>query len=934
MSDPHSESAPSEWSPGFHAISLKKFESARDARRGIILVTHPTAPLEQRLHGEEAMSDDALARCAHNYLTRLDAHLSKPGQSGLGLPPGWLAALDPLAPGSNFGWLPIRPSRDGKLRLASSGATASHRLLRATAGSGPPKDETVVLVAGERLKDSAGLWRSTQSGFGLKVVLHLRSRREGATLCVSSMVAHLPHAPYRMLFELTKDNSADLLLAILTDSLGVDQIQRFTRSEAGLIADSARLSHVGERDGLVFDQVRFFAFHDPDEGRDQTGIEVSGLGSSKLVGDQETTYRFTVRLRPRKGKSPIAEVLSRREVLAQVDAQVFREDPASWRDPKAPTSALLENLWYASRPTRDLGRFRSPRTVPTSLESDDGDFCIRNCPAFARADSDYPGARQIADKPGGHIERSDDQSAVAAYHNCDDVFYAIRKFGIDPDLYFRACKRPVNVFYRSGVRPGWGKSGHTVNAWVRLRKPPESGFLANDRPGIELHLALGNLNRRERDQSRKPDKRWAEPLGIANSGRWMMHEFSHVLIAAALGDPEFRFAHSVGDGMAAVWADPMSRLADPCLPQRFRGYTYPWVFTSRRHDRCVLAGWSWSGTFQRPLLEASENKLGGYKGYLSEQIMSTTLFRLYRCLGGDTVRTDGLGNDSPDFDRRRSASRVVLYLILRAIESFGHTPLRAEEFEAAMIDADLGLSTPLETVWDDAGSKPWVGGRAHKVIRWAFEAQGMHPPQQDVVHDAPGSPPPVDIFVADRRSGDEVTERGIVHHGPGSYAPVSLGWSDDAPWLSSGGDPVFQVGNRGSFTATSVSMRIWVGMLTGDRTLDGWDAGENIGWLVEVSETIADAPGNQQVQFIDPRPVIASLGAEAVASLDEMNVIVLIEVSCPDDRANSDPLAGLPTAIAGIANLPSKPCELADLVATDNNLGLWLVIGSNPVPIA
>jgi hypothetical protein len=788
------------------------------------------------------------------------------------------------------------------------------------------------MVAGERLKDKADTWRSTRSGFGVRVVINIKSRNGCDVLSISSMTAHLPQAPYVLLSDLPEKERTRLFIESLKGSAGFEQFERFAQSAAGGVAQATRLSHGNDGDGLLFDELRFFKFLVPDEGGEQIGIELSGLGNSKLLGDQATTYRFTVRLRVEDSKLAAVKVLSRSAVVAGVRACVFEQDPASWRDPAAPSRVPSGDLWYERRPTRDLDGFRSPRDLPAALESTVGggteaDFRIRNCPHFARGDRDDPGARQITERPDGNDVRSDDQSAVAAYWNCKDVFDAMHGFGLLPGHYFRACRLPLDVFYRSGVRPGPGKNGRTINAWVKLRKPSASGFFPEDRLGLELHLALGNLNRRWRDPARAPEMRWAEPLGIANSERWMMHEFGHVLIAAVLGEPEFRFAHSIGDGLAAIWADPMSQLADPCLTgvERFRGYTYPWVFTWRRHDRSVFAGWSWSGTLQRSVTEASEADLRSYKGYISEQILSSTLFRLYRCLGGDTEKAGGPERGASDIDRRLGASRLVLYLAMRALESFGHAPLRAEELEAALIDADLGLSTPLTI-----GSGKAVGGRAHKVIRWAFEAQGMHPPKQDVMHDAPGMPPPVDIFIADRRTGDEVTEHGIVRHGPGSYAPVSLDWSANAQWFSGGSDPVLQLGNRGQLPATKVSLRIWLGISTGDVAMEGWEARENLRWLGGTALSLPDVPGHGQGETVDLRSAIASLCHEAIESTRRANAIILAEISCPDDRANSDPLAGLPTAIAEIGDLPSTPRELADLVATDNNLGLFRVMPVEP----
>ena len=70
------------------------------------------------------------------------------------------------------------------------------------------------------------------------------------------------------------------------------------------------------------------------------------------------------------------------------------------------------------------------------------------------------------------------------------------------------------------------------------------------------------------------------------------------------------------------------------------------MFTPRRHDRCVLHGWGWSGSLGRALRERPDGERLRLKGYWTEQILSTSLFRLYRCLGGDTVTAGAAALDA------------------------------------------------------------------------------------------------------------------------------------------------------------------------------------------------------------------------------------------------------------------------------------------------
>ena len=112
---------------------------------------------------------------------------------------------------------------------------------------------------------------------------------------------------------------------------------------------------------------------------------------------------------------------------------------------------------------------------------------------------------------------------------------------------------------------------------------------------------------------------------------------------ASVGELQFRFAHSPGDALAAIVADPESKLA---MDPNWRGSTFPWVFLPRRHDRCVSHGWSWGGSMHYALSQVPESQAPRRKGYWSEQILSSSLFRLYRCLGGDTTKVGS--PDQPD----------------------------------------------------------------------------------------------------------------------------------------------------------------------------------------------------------------------------------------------------------------------------------------------
>jgi hypothetical protein len=207
-----------------------------------------------------------------------------------------------------------------------------------------------------------------------------------------------------------------------------------------------------------------------------------------------------------------------------------------------------------------------------------------------------------------------------------------------------------------------------------------------------MHLALADLSMRAR-KAWKGERIPVEPLGIAADARWIWHEIGHVLLMASVGELEFRFAHSAGDALAAIVADPQSILASNA---RWRGATFPWVFEPRRHDRCACNGWSWDGLLHYAAAHAPNSQPARRKGYQTEQILSSSLFRLYRCIGGDTTI---VASELPYLKDRESASHYSVYLIMRGIQILGASDIvptyKADQFVSALIDADIGTE-----VWD------------------------------------------------------------------------------------------------------------------------------------------------------------------------------------------------------------------------------------------
>ena len=129
-------------------------------------------------------------------------------------------------------------------------------------------------------------------------------------------------------------------------------------------------------------------------------------------------------------------------------------------------------------------------------------------------------------------------------------------------------------------------------------------------------------------------------------------------------------------------------------PDRFE--SFPWVnFIGRRHDRSVAAGWGWGG-------------MNDDSGYSSEQILSTTMFRVYRSIGGD----------STSLTRREFAARCMAYLMLRAVGTL--TPMSNPNAPALFLDA---LLTADAGNWTSEGV---FGGAYGKVFTWSFEKQNLN----------------------------------------------------------------------------------------------------------------------------------------------------------------------------------------------------------------
>ena len=254
------------------------------------------------------------------------------------------------------------------------------------------------------------------------------------------------------------------------------------------------------------------------------------------------------------------------------------------------------------------------------------------------------------------------------------------------------------------------------------------------------------------------------PVGIACDRRVVIHEFGHSVLRNNIDSGTFTFAHGVGDTMAVILSDPNS-----LAPDRFD--TFPFNSINRRHDRDVAAGWGWGGA----------NDTGSYS---SEQILSTTLFRAYRSLGGD----------SGALAERQFAAIYVTYLMLAAVGS--ETPLTQpggpEDFAEDMIEADLTTST--------FSGHP--GGAFHKVIRWAFEKQDAYG----------GQPSEVDVYIDDGRGGEYPWLEDFTST-PDVWARLEPdgGTTHESPLVGTPAYLYVRVRNRGTASASGATVRAFSG---------------------------------------------------------------------------------------------------------------------------
>ena len=293
---------------------------------------------------------------------------------------------------------------------------------------------------------------------------------------------------------------------------------------------------------------------------------------------------------------------------------------------------------------------------------------------------------------------TDDFAAVNAYYHLDSLYrMVINEFGFAQADYFAGTAFPIPVDHR-------GELLGEVNAY-------HSG---NDAGCSTSGFGFGILNT-------------GCPVGYAADRAAVIHEFAHSCLQNNICDGVFSWCHNFGDALGVVMCDPGS-----LAPDRFKRSPFMNVSSGlRRHDRDVTLGWAWGGVKDAP--GALERR----------QILSTTIFRAYRSTGGD----DAHSNAATQLARREFAARYLSYLMIGAVGTMTDAapPASADDFATALIDFDQA----------NADFEGHPGGAFHKVIRWAFEKQGLYQPAgapTPVV--SAGAAPAVDVYIDDGRNGE------------------------------------------------------------------------------------------------------------------------------------------------------------------------------------
>ncbi|KAJ5468862.1 hypothetical protein N7475_006614 [Penicillium sp. IBT 31633x] len=519
-------------------------------------------------------------------------------------------------------------------------------------------------------------------------------------------------------------------------------------------------------------------------------------------------------------------------LTAGLSGWVFAQDPATKLGHKAPAITST---------AADLNLLRDkvflPDTVATTPQALKGRYAEIK-------DTQLPTSLPPTTSTGEFNDsvETDTFAAVSSYYHITKLFRLLAELGFPIKTFFDNTEFPVPVDHRG------------FNNQVNAQAPGNA--TGNGSGGFTFGRAGPNSQ-----------------IGIAADFRVAAHEFGHALLWDAIHWPGFGFAHSPGDSLAAIYCDPGSDAQD-------RFDTFPWSVVRRRHDREVTDGWAWDG----PQYRRTEDDRPLYR---REQILSTTLFRLYRAIGGDAIG---------DLHKQNWASRYTLYLIIGGIATITTTASFPYQYVSAMISADNG------TVLG------YPGGAVRKIIRWSFEKQGLyHPlntPSPGVM--TRGPPPAVDAYIDDGRDGEYDYAPMSGDNSPSIWnrqAPDG-GLINQAPIAGATNYCYVAVKNRGTEDAQNVQVTVYESNIPEPTA---WPTHFQVpGAVVQISGPIT---GNrQQTAIAGP----FQWTPKSDASFDRHSLLAAVHAD--GDLSNIDANSGLACAIG--------PTDVDSLVPFDNNLAM------------
>ncbi|KAJ5506882.1 hypothetical protein N7453_005839 [Penicillium expansum] len=441
---------------------------------------------------------------------------------------------------------------------------------------------------------------------------------------------------------------------------------------------------------------------------------------------------------------------------------------------------------------------------------------------------------------------TDDFAAANAYHHIAKLFRLVADLGFSVETLFNRTEFPVPVDHRG--------FDNRANA---------------EAPSNQAGDGSGGFIFGRSDENSQ--------IGISADFRIAAHEFGHALLWDAISWPGFGFAHSPGDALGSIYCDPGSN-----APDRFD--SFPWSsIVRRRHDRDISAGWAWGG-----------QKYKGYDPgfYLREQILSTTLFRIYQSIGGDAIN---------DLSRQTWASKYTLYLIIGGIATITATAEMPHQYVSAMMLADNSWITI-------PGFPSFPGGAARKIIRWSFEKQGLyHPLNSRIPVTTRGPPPLVDVYINDGRDG-EYDYISDFDDAPGVWnrqAPDG-GTINQPPAVGATNYCYVTIGNRGTGVAEQIEVEAYYSTVPSARV---WPADFTIMAASPAVNMPASINGKRQQTF-----TIGPFEWNPSADPSVRKHSILAAVSANADPSNIHPDSGLTCA--------TGPTDVDKLVPFDNNLAM------------